>query len=87
MLCGVPCAVTDCGDSRVIVGPHGRTVRPRDPDALAGAILELLALPPAARTSLGEAGRESVRARYDICDVARRYLALYGEVVAESGNT
>jgi glycosyltransferase involved in cell wall biosynthesis len=82
MLCGVPCAATDCGDSKVIVGTHGRTVRPRDPEALAGAILELLAMPPAARASLGDAARGSIRARYDIRDVARRYLALYGEIVA-----
>jgi glycosyltransferase involved in cell wall biosynthesis len=84
MLCGVPCAVTDCGDSRVIVGPHGRAVRPRDPEALAGAILELLAMPAAARASMGQAARESVRARYDIREVARRYTALYGEVIAEA---
>jgi len=82
MLCGVPCAVTDCGDSGVIVGACGRIVRPRDPAALAGAILELLELPSEARASLGEAARESVRARFDLRAVAQRYTALYREVIA-----
>lgn len=85
MLCGVPCAVTDCGDSKVIVGAHGRVVKPRDPEALAGAILELLALPPAARAALGEAARETIRARYDLGAVAGRYVALWGEVISERG--
>lgn len=84
MLCGVPCAATDCGDSGIIVGAHGIVVRPGDAEALANAILDLLAMSPGARASLGEAARESVRGRYDIREVALRYLALYGEVVAEA---
>lgn len=80
MLCGVPCAATDCGDSREIVGPTGRIVPPRDPAALATAILELLALAPDERVALGAAARERVVANYDICAVARRYAALYAEV-------
>ncbi len=53
MSCGVPCAVTDVGDSAMMVGATGRVVPPRDPDALAGAILELLSLGPDARAQLG----------------------------------
>jgi glycosyltransferase involved in cell wall biosynthesis len=84
MLCGVPCAVTDCGDSREIVGANGGVVPTRDPDALASAILELLALSPTERAAVGNSARESVRARYDIRSVAQRYLALYTEVVARA---
>ncbi len=82
MLCGVPCAATDCGDSRDIVGAMGRIVPARDPGALAGAVLELLALTPPERAALGSAARRRIAASYDIRVVAQRYSALYAEVCA-----
>ena len=85
MLCGVPCAVTDCGDSREIVGSTGRIVPVRDARALADAILDLLALAPGERAALGAAARERIATRYDIGVVAARYASLYGEVVASRG--
>ena len=42
MACGVPCAVTDVGDSRVLVGETGVVVPPRNPRALADAWHSLL---------------------------------------------
>jgi glycosyltransferase involved in cell wall biosynthesis len=42
MSCGVPCVVTDVGDSAVIVGSFGEVVPPRQPDAMARAIERLV---------------------------------------------
>lgn len=83
MACGVPCAATDCGDSRQIVGATGRIVRPQDPEALASAISELLALSPVHRAALGAAARNRISERYDLRVVARGYAALYAQVVSE----
>jgi len=80
MACGVPCAATDCGDCREIVGETGRITLPRDPTGLAAAIVDLLALRADARAALGRAARARIQDRYEIGVVARRYLAIYAEL-------
>lgn len=84
MASGVPCAVTDVGDSAYIVGDAGRVVRPGDMPGLAGAMEELLALPPSARVALGERARARVADYFEIGRVVKRYEAFYEEL-AELG--
>ena len=45
MACGVPCAVSDVGDSAWVVGPTGTIVPPNDPEALADAMGRMVIAP------------------------------------------
>jgi len=73
MACGVPCAVTDVGDTAEIVGGAGRVVASGDMSALAHAVAEMLDMAPAQRQSLGACAMHSVRSRFDIQVVAQQY--------------
>jgi glycosyltransferase involved in cell wall biosynthesis len=84
MACGIPCVATDCGDVREVIGTTGRVVPVRDPAALAGAILEMLALDRGAVEELGAAARSRVTGTYDIEAVANRFAKLQTEVVASA---
>jgi glycosyltransferase involved in cell wall biosynthesis len=82
MSCEVPCVVTDVGDSSAVVGSTGRVVPPRDPAALAAAMLEMHDLGPSGRRALGSEARRRVLAEFDIEAVAARYSGLYASLVA-----
>lgn len=77
MACGVPCAVTDVGDSAAIVADTGHVVRSGDMPALATAIGDLLALNPAQRVTLGHLARMRVEEHFEIGQVVRRYEDYY----------
>ncbi len=82
MACGVPCVVTDVGDSAYIVGDTGRVVASGDMAGLAAALEELLALPPAEKSVLGEQARARVAEHFEIGMVIRQYEVFYGELAA-----
>jgi len=84
MACGVPCVVTDVGDSAFLVGVTGRLVPPGNPDLLAQAWIELVEMDREKRVQLGMAARERIRGRFDITSVVKRYEACYEDFVAEA---
>lgn len=77
MAAGVPCVVTDVGDSGMLVGLTGRVVVPRSPQALAAAWSELLAFGPQGRADLGLAARERVLQRFGIGAMLESYERMY----------
>ncbi len=77
MACGVPCVVTDVGDSAVIVGNTGKVVPPGDDLALARAILGFLSMPEQERMAIGLRARQRIIDNYSLDNVVRRYETLY----------
>lgn len=81
MACGVPCVVTDVGDSAYIVGNTGIVVPPRDYCALSDAWNHILSMSEDSRLSLGRAARERILSHFSINGVTRQYEKLYLEIV------
>jgi glycosyltransferase involved in cell wall biosynthesis len=80
MACGVPCVVTDVGDSCAIVGKTGQVVQPSQPEALAAAVLDMLMLSEEERHSLGNAARARVAAEYNLTSISQQYMQLFRDV-------
>lgn len=80
MACGVPCIVTDVGDSAGIVGEAGRVVPPESSEAFAQALAELVKMPLEMRNELGLKGRERVTRHFALDIIAGRYEDLYLQI-------
>lgn len=77
MSCGIPCVVTDVGDSALVVGDTGIVVPPRNPEGLADGIQKLLSLSKEERKRLGERARERIKKNYAIERIVEMYENLY----------
>jgi glycosyltransferase involved in cell wall biosynthesis len=84
---GLPIVATAVGGNREVVldDRTGFLVPPRDPEALAAAMLRLGGLPEAERRAMGERGHEHIRASYGLARVATRWEELYREVSSRKG--
>ena len=83
MACGVPCVVTDIGDSGFIIGDTGLIVPPQSPQALADAISRLINAGAAGRRQLGTAARERVQKEFSLETAVLRYQELYARTQNE----
>lgn len=84
MACGVPCVVTDVGDSAYAVGDTGLNVPPGNPQALADAISRLVAAGPESRKSLGQAARRRIETEFALPMIVRKYEDLYQQYTITS---
>ena len=81
MACGIPCVVTDVGDSSRIVGKTGGVVPPKDPQALANAWYKILSMPESERRRLGEAARERIKNTFSLDAATQKYSLLYKSIL------
>jgi glycosyltransferase involved in cell wall biosynthesis len=80
MACGVPCVVTDVGDSAFMVGDTGLSTAPSNSAALADAITSLIDAGVNRRRELGEAARKRVENEFSLGTIASRYEGLYRQL-------
>jgi glycosyltransferase involved in cell wall biosynthesis len=81
MATGVPCVATDVGDSAEIIGDTGLVVPPRNEEALASALMEMLKMPAGDRRVLGRTARNRITERYSLKTVVGEYAAIYEGLV------
>jgi glycosyltransferase involved in cell wall biosynthesis len=84
---GLPIVATLAGGNREVVldEESGFLVPPRDSEALGSAMLRLMGLSPAERSSMGQRGRQRVRTEYGVKRVVDRWEELYRKVFARKG--
>jgi glycosyltransferase involved in cell wall biosynthesis len=81
MACGIPCVVTNVGDSAWVVSDTGKVVRPRDPKALARAWEELILLGKEGRQQLGLAARQRIQDHFDLRKIVAQYENFYEDLI------
>jgi glycosyltransferase involved in cell wall biosynthesis len=84
---GLPIVATRVGGNQEVVqeGVTGFLVPPGDDQALAAAMLGLMALPEAERRAMGARGHDHVRQHYGLGRVVGRYEDIYREVLRRKG--
>ena len=82
MACGLPCVVTDVGDSEQIVGETGRIVRAGDFHALAAGVASVRSLSAESFRQLGALARERVEKLYNLDLSTQGYWKTYQEIIA-----
>jgi glycosyltransferase involved in cell wall biosynthesis len=77
MASGIPCVVTNVGDSLYVIDETGKAVPPRDSRALANEIVNLLSLSSEQRSHLGQLARMRIEDQFDIHSIVLKYEQLY----------
>jgi glycosyltransferase involved in cell wall biosynthesis len=81
MSCGIPCVVTDVGDSAWLVGDSGMVVPPRNHGALCEAWLKMIEMGSEKRRALGEKARKRIEEYFSIQMIVKKYEQLYEEQI------
>ena len=84
MAAGIPCVVTDVGDSRVLVGDTGLVVPKNRPELLTKAWQKLIDAGPDHIRLLGGRARKRIEQDYSLDSTVRHYEKLYNDLIATS---
>lgn len=75
-----PCVATDVGESSTIIGDTGICVPPKNPEALADAIITILE-EPTRLIALGKAAKLRIQTKYSLNTTSNLYQSLYNSVL------
>ena len=82
MTAGLPCVVTDVGDSSTLIDGCGTVVCPGDPEALSAAVIDLLRTNADERNRLGERARRRIEPHFSLDRISGLYDDLYRRVLS-----
>jgi glycosyltransferase involved in cell wall biosynthesis len=85
MACGIPCVVTNAGDSALIVGETGLVVPAQDPRALSAAMEQMLDYGSKVREERGQAARRQIETRFEISVVVKNFENVYDRLFSPDG--
>jgi glycosyltransferase involved in cell wall biosynthesis len=83
MACGVPCVVTDVGDSALIVGETGLVVQPGKAHDLFQGLDQALTWPLAERACRSKAARARIQQEFDINRIVAQLESLYLDLAVQ----
>lgn len=78
---GVPCVVTDVGDTALLVGDTGIVVPREDADALASGLERIVRMSPEERREVGKQAAARVRDCFAVSHTVAQFEALYDTVM------
>lgn len=81
MACGVPCVVSDVGDSPEIIKGSGIVIPPGNIEALAQGILKIIQLPKKQWQSLSNSARKKITDEYEIGYIGKHFEKLYASFI------
>ncbi len=87
MSCGIPCVVTDVGDSAYLVGETGIVVPPMNPQALTDGWQRLISLGDEGRKALGAAARLRIQQNFQQDEITWQYERLYESLMIATSQT
>ncbi len=82
MACGVPCVVTDAGDSKILVGETGIVVAARSPMELCASWDRMARMSPEDRAGMGVRARDRIMNNYTQDRTTHIYEELYRRVIS-----
>jgi glycosyltransferase involved in cell wall biosynthesis len=82
MACGIPCMVTDVGDSARIVGETGIVVKPGDRKAFTDAMITLIKMSSEERLGLGKLARNRIIKHFSLNLVVKQYEDMYQNLLS-----
>lgn len=82
MASGLPAIVTDVGDAALIVADTGIVVPPRDPAALAAAMLQFADLPSEKRRRLGQAAAARITENYTVDRMVDGFMRVWQSILS-----
>ena len=81
MACGVPCVATDIGDARFLIADTGTVVPPKNPQALASAVINLLSMSDEVMNQKKTQASKRIHDHFALPVIAEQYTQVFHKLI------